>query len=217
LKCGLYHVAPLERWNFYYCLDLFFGKDLVDRAVSDQSCSPDWRNAGPAWEAVRSKNECLERKCVLWPSGRYRMWESGQNTVTQERTTESIFYRGYRKKEHCGGTRSLSFVHTTGALHCTERIHMKWVLGVYIAGKRAGDAFCRRPRKVRTSLKTARRRRSNGLRRNAAEAGRSKTVTCRGENLGLGAPDAFRKRRASVTEPYLRTTKRNLKRLQKMC
>jgi len=35
--------------------------------------------------------------------------------------------------------------------------------------------------------------------------------------LGLGAPDAFRKRRTSATEPYLRTTKRNLKRLQKMC
>jgi len=35
--------------------------------------------------------------------------------------------------------------------------------------------------------------------------------------LGLGAPDAFRKRRASVTELYLRTTKRNMEKLQKMC
>jgi len=34
--------------------------------------------------------------------------------------------------------------------------------------------------------------------------------------LGLGAPDAFRKRRASVTEPYLRATNRYLKMLQKM-
>jgi len=52
-------------------------------------------------------NEGFERKCVLWPSGRCRMWESDQNTVTQERTTASIFYLGYRKNEHCGGTRSL--------------------------------------------------------------------------------------------------------------
>jgi len=102
LKCGLYHVAPLVRWIFYYCLNLFFGKDLVDRADSDQSCSADCRNVDPAWEAVRSKNECLERKCVLWLSGRYRMWESGQNTLIQERTTESIFYLGYRKKSIVG-------------------------------------------------------------------------------------------------------------------
>jgi len=181
LKCGLYHVASLEHWITSYCLELFFGKDLVDRADSDQSCSPDWRNAGLAWEAVRSTNKCLENKCVLRPSGRYRMWESGQNTVTQERTTESIFYLGYRTTEQCGDTRSLSFVHTTGALHCTERNHMKWVLGVYIYGKRAGDASCRGPGKVRSRRKIARRGRPTGLRRNAREAGRSKTVTCRGE------------------------------------
>ena len=62
MNCGLYHVAILERWIFYYCLNFFFGKDLVDRADSDHNCSPDWRNAGPPWEALRSKNECLERK-----------------------------------------------------------------------------------------------------------------------------------------------------------
>ena len=154
----------------------------MDRADSDQSCSPDCRNAGSAWEAARSKNECLERKCVLWPSGRYRKWESGQNTVTQERTTESIYNLSYQRKEHCGGARSLSFVHTTGAVHFTERNHMKWVFGVYVTEKRAGDAFCRRPGKVRSSRSTARRRRSKGLRRKAGEARRSKTVTCRGEH-----------------------------------
>ena len=85
-------------------------------------------------------------------------------------------------KERRGGTRSLSFVPTTEALHCTEINHTEWVLSVYIAGRRTEDTFCRRPGRVPSGRKTARTGRSNGLRHSAGDAERSKMVTCRGAN-----------------------------------
>jgi len=216
VKCGLYHVAPLERRVFYYCLDLFAGKNLVDRADSYQSCSPDRRNADPAWEAVRSKNECLERKSVLWPSGRYRMWESGQNTVAQERTTKSIFYIGYRKEEHFVGTRSLSCVHTTGALHCTERNHMKWVLGVDSLEK-SRRCLLSKAWEGTVRLRNCKEGAFRWTQTQLWGGWVVKDCHVQRRKVGMGAPDAFRKRRTSVTGPYLRTTKRNLKRLQELC
>jgi len=46
-------------------------------------------------------------------------------------------------KEHRRAAGSLSCEHSTGALRCTEVNDTECVLGVFVAGKRTGEAFCR--------------------------------------------------------------------------
>ena len=147
--------------------------------------------------------------------------DAGRGRVARIQQTEGDSSQQFRPwmslREHRRAAGSLSCVHTTGALRCTEINDSEGVLGVFVPGKRTGDAFCLWSGSVPSGPSPTGR----GVPKWAqtqlrgASAGRESDVHW--SRLGLGAPDACRKRKAAATEPYLRTTKRNSKRSQKMC
>ena len=147
--------------------------------------------------------------------------DAGRGRVARIQQTEGDSSKQFRPwmplKKHRRAVGSLFCVHTTGALRCTEINDSEGVLGVFVPGKRTGDAFCRRSGRVPSGRSTTERGvpKWAQMQCRGASAGRESYVHW--SRLGSGAPDACRKRRAAATEPYLRTTKRNSERLQKMC
>jgi len=192
---------------FDYCADLILGEDLNDRADSDQSCSRDWRNAGPAWQAVRSKNECLERECVLWPSGRYRMWESSQNSGIGKDSRKHVIswvpdkraLRGYSQPFFCAH-------HGTSAIHRKESYETGasflyvWETSSRYLLSTAWEGTVQPLQCKGGSLKWTQTQCWGGW--------AVKDCHLLKRKLGSGAPDASRKRRTPVTEPASISTSR---------
>jgi len=149
------------------------------------------------------------------------MVDAGRGRVARIQQTEGDSSQQFRPwlslKEHRRAAGSLSCVHTTGALRCTEINDSEGVLGVFVPAKRTGDAFCRWSGRVPSGPSTTGRGvpKWAETQRRGASAGRQSHVHW--SRLGLGSPDACRKLREAAKESYLRTMKRNSKRSQKIC
>jgi len=87
--------------------------------------------------------------------------DAGRGRVARIQQTEGDSSKQFRPwmplKKHRRAAGSLSCVHTMGALRCTEINDSEGVLGIFVHGKRTGDAFCRRSGRVPSGRSTTER------------------------------------------------------------
>jgi len=127
---------------------VFLATDVSNQADSEQRLSPDERRL------ATQRGSCIGRlpfaRSNFWSACVYSVGvvDAGRGRVARIQQTEGDSSSQFRPwmplKEHRRAAGSLSCVHTMGALRCTEINYSEGVLGVFVPGKRTGDAFCRR-------------------------------------------------------------------------